>query len=98
MKFPATPAEAATDARTYLRRTCDGLHDDHPITTKVIDEEGDWSCVTVQWTYESRGLEFGGSYSYSRQAYDADEQHIYGGLSRVVDLTSGVRIPPHHFH
>ena len=98
MSFPATPAEAATDTRTYLRRTSSDLGADHPITTKVIDEEGDWSDVTVLWTYESRGLEFTGSYSYSRKAYDADDQHIYGGLSRVVDLTSGVRIPVHHFH
>tara|TARA_R110000851_G_scaffold296446_1_gene451599 strand:+ start:249 stop:545 length:297 start_codon:yes stop_codon:yes gene_type:complete len=98
MTFPATPAEAATDTRTYLRRTSSDLGADHPITTKVIDEEGDWSDVTVLWTYESRGLEFGGSHSYSREAYDADDQHIYGGLSRVVDLTSGVRIPVHHFH
>jgi hypothetical protein len=97
MTFPATPAEAATDTRSYLRRASSDLGADHPITTKVIDEEGDWSDVTVLWTYESRGLEFSGSYSYSREAYDADDQHIYGGLSRVVDLTSGVRIPPHHF-
>jgi len=97
MKFPATPAEAATDARTYLRRTCDGLDGDHPITTKVIDMDGDWSLVFVDWTYEHRGLEFTGSYSYSREAYDAYEQHIYGGLSRVVDLTSGAHIPVRHF-
>ena len=95
MTFPATPAEAATDVRTSLRSD---LGADHPITTTVTDEEGDWSDVTVLWTYESRGLEFSGSYSYSRASYDADDQHIYGGLSRVVDLTSGVRIPVHHFH
>ncbi len=47
MTFPATPAEAATDTRSYLRRTSSDLVADHPITTKPIDEEGDWADATV---------------------------------------------------